>query len=112
MTQAELQDLIEEQLADCEPEQVATFEKYRIPLREAPIRRYGKLEHVFIVAERRDEVMYYEDVEHGFNFSPVDAEGRILEHWCNQDELKHALWHWMGRPQAGKFGPAQPLPTE
>jgi hypothetical protein len=46
------------------------------------------------VARKGDEVMYFEDVEDGFNFSPISAEGKILEHWCNQDELQHALRRW------------------
>ena len=48
----------------------------------------------------------------GFNFSPVDAEGKILQHWCNQDELTIALWHWMGRPQEDRLGPAEPVPDD
>lgn len=109
MTQAELEQLIEEQLADCEPEQRDTFEKYRVPLRRVPIERYGKQERVFIVAQCGDEAMYYEDIEHGFNFSPLDTDGRILQHWCNQDELKYAIWRWMGHPGKFRAGPAEPL---
>ena len=60
---------------------------------------HGKLEHVFIVARRGEEVMHFEDIDEGFNFSPIDAEGKMLQHWCNQYELTYALWHWMGRPQ-------------
>lgn len=112
ITRAELEELIQEQLDECELEQKATFEKYRVLLRQAPIERYGKLEHVFFVARNNDEVMYYEDVEEGFNFSPINADGKILEHWCNQDELKHALWHWMGHPQKYRLGPAEPLSME
>ena len=108
----ELEEIIREDLALCKPEQRAVFEKYRVPLRRAPIERYGKLEYVFIVAQRGDEVMYFEDVEEGFNFSPVDSEGKILQHWCNQDELTFALWHWMGKPQQYRLGPAEPVPTD
>jgi hypothetical protein len=106
----ELEQIIREDLAACTPEQQAVFEQYRVPLRRAPIERYGKLEHVFIVAQRDDEVMYFEDIDEGFNFSPIDADGKILQHWCNQDELTYALWHWMGRPQEYRLGPAEPVP--
>jgi hypothetical protein len=49
---------------------------------------------VFIVAKNGAEAMYYEDVEEGFNFSPISENGEILEPGWNQDELKYALWRW------------------
>ncbi len=112
ITKRKLEDLICTQLPECTPEQKDAFEKYRVPFRQAAIERYGKSERVFVVAQRGNEVMYYEDVEQGFNFSPEDAEGKILEHWCDQDELKHALWHWTGRPKQGRRGPAKPPSSE
>ena len=68
-----------------------------------PIVRYGQPESVIIVARRDNEVIYWEDVEEGFNASPVDENGTILEHWCNQDQLGHALNAWVeGRSLPGK----------
>jgi hypothetical protein len=66
---------------------------------------------VFVVAARQgDEVIYWEDVEEGFNVSPVGEGGRILEHLCNQDELRHALNAWIdGRERSTKLGPAVPI---
>jgi predicted esterase YcpF (UPF0227 family) len=92
---AELEDLLSQQLTDCEPELVAVFETYKVAPFRAPIDRYGREESVFVVARKGDEVLYFEDVEDGFNFSPISPHGKILEHWCNQDELKHALRRWM-----------------
>ncbi len=112
ITEDELAELIRQQFTECEPDQRATFEQYRVALRRAPIMRYGKHEKVFVVAQRGNEVLYFEDVEDGFNFSPVDADGRILEHWCDQDELRHALWHWMGRRKSSRLGPAEPTTEE
>jgi len=111
-TQKELEVIIREQLAVCTPMQRETFGKYRVPMQRVVIQRYGKTEYVFVVAQRGQEAMYYEDIEEGFNFSPLDADGNILEHWCSQDELKYALWHWMGRPQQYRAGPAEPIDTE
>jgi hypothetical protein len=34
---------------------------------------------VFVVARNRDQVIYYEDVEDGFNVSLISPEGWILE---------------------------------
>lgn len=94
ITADEMQSLIDEQLLECTDKQRIIFAQYRVPLRPTPLMRYGQLEEVFVVAQRGDEVMYYEDVEDGFNFSPLTADGKIAEHWCNQDELKYALVHW------------------
>jgi hypothetical protein len=96
ITAQELQSFIDEQLPECTDAQREIFERYRVPLRPAPLERYGKLESVLIVAQRGNEVMYYEDVDEGFNFSPLETDGRIAQHWCNQDELKHALIRWQG----------------
>ena len=51
----------------------------------------GLIEDVYVVARRGDEVMYYEDVEEGFNISPAPSDGMPLMHWCYQDDLQVAL---------------------
>jgi predicted esterase YcpF (UPF0227 family) len=109
----EVRKIVEADLTACDLQQQATFETYATELQYAPIDRYGKEERVVVVAKKGDEVIYYEDVEEGFNISPISAEGRILEHWCNQDELGFALNAWIeGRPHPGKVGPAQPIPQQ
>lgn len=68
------------------------------------------MEHAIVVARRVDEVIYWEDVEGGFNISPIGPDGRILEHWCNQDELRLALNAWIeGRARTVRLGPAEPI---
>jgi hypothetical protein len=68
------------------------------------------LESVVVVARRQDEVIYWEDVEESFNRSPVSTEGKILEHWCNQDELRFALNSWIeGRPTTVLIKPKVPV---
>ncbi|HVK56027.1 MAG TPA: hypothetical protein VM532_13485 [Burkholderiales bacterium] len=94
ITEPELQELIENQLLECSVEQRVVFEKFKVPFQKAQIRRSGTLEEVFIVAKNGAEAMYYEDVEEGFNFSPISEDGEILEPGWNQDELKYALWYW------------------
>jgi len=50
--------------------------------------------------------MYWEDVEEGFNTSPIGSDGMILEHRCNQDELCQALGYWApGQPSGEKLSP-------
>ena len=42
---------------------------------------------VVVVARKGDEIIDWEDFEEGSKVSPVATDGRVLEHWCNQDEL-------------------------
>lgn len=90
----ELEEIIDKQLSECFPEFIEIFNKYIIPLQLSPIVRYKRLEAVFIVARNQNGVLYYEDVEEGFNFSPINEDGMILEHWCNQDSLRIAIHKW------------------
>ena len=91
----EVKNIVETDLANCDGEQLTIFRRYAVDAHLAPILRCGRMESVVIVARNRNEVIYWEDVEEGFNVAPIAEDGRILEHWCNQDELKHALNAWI-----------------
>ena len=105
-----LQKIIEGDLKECDDEQVSAFKKYAVEPYAAPILRYDEMENAVVVARRGDEVIYWEDVEEGFNLSPVSPNGQILEHWCNQDELRFALNAWIeGRARPIRLGPAMPI---
>ncbi len=91
----EVKKVIQDDLPACDAEQLAAFERYSVEPCLFPIHRYGRLETVVVVARKQNEVMYWEDVEEGFNISPVAQDGQILEHWCNQDELRFALNNWV-----------------
>jgi len=106
----EVNEIVSKDLKDCDEQQLAAFEKYRVEPFSAPIVQYGQTESVVVVPRNGDQVIYYEDVEDGFNLSPISSDGRVLEHWCNQDELRLALNAWIeGRRLWGKFGPAVPI---
>ena len=91
---------VQKDLAACDAEQKAIFHRYFVEPHTTPILRYGRIETVIVVARRGSEVVYWEDVEEGFNTSPVNDEGTIVEHWCNQDTLGMALNRWIeGRPR-------------
>lgn len=106
----EVNEIVASDLKACDSEQLAAFKKFRVQPFVAPIMRYGNMESVVVVAGNGDQVIYYEDVEDGFNVSPLNPEGQVLEHWCNQDELRFALNAWInGRGLTGRFGPAVPV---
>ncbi len=106
----EVKDIVKTDLANCDEQQLAVFRQYAVVPYVAPIVRYGEEETVVVVARKGEEVIYWEDSEEGFNVSPIAQDGRILEHWCNQDELRHALNAWIdGRERSTKLGPAVPI---
>jgi hypothetical protein len=111
-TKDEVEAIIAADLRECTAAQRETWKRYCVPLRSAPIERYGKSEHVFIVAQRGNEVLYWEDVEEGFNFSELGPNGEILEHSCNQDGLQYALNKWTKGSgfHDQRRGPAEPVP--
>jgi hypothetical protein len=91
----QVKQIVQKDLAACDEKQAAALQKYAVEAHLAPILRYGKMESVVVVARREDEVIYWEDVEEGFNVSPVDTDGRVLNHFCNQDALGLALNAWI-----------------
>ena len=93
VTAKELDALVTTQLADCSPEQHELFERYKVVPYLVPIDRQGKTEAVFVVAKTGDMVLYYEDVEEGFNISPLSHDGSIATPGYEQWELRHALGH-------------------
>ena len=90
----EVQQIVERDLINCSPEQVGLFERYRIQPHLAPIVRSGNLESVVVIAQRREQVMYWEDIEEGSEVSPIDSSGRIFEPGFNQNDLAVALDAW------------------
>jgi len=59
-------------------------------------------------------VVWYNDIEHGFNRSQYLKFGQIPQdgYWCNQDDLEVQIKQLMdfvatGRDAAGRFGPPQ-----
>ncbi len=106
----QVRDTVVHDLRRANAEQVETYNRVVVEPFRAPLLRYGIEESVGVVARKGDEVIYYEDVEEGFNISPISQDGRILEHWCNQDDLGVALNRWIeGRHRYGLVWRARPL---
>ncbi len=59
------------------------------------------------------QVIWYNDIEDGFNVSRYVREGRIEEYWCNQDDLRDLLSCLCDRINVGtvqgKLGPPGPI---
>lgn len=91
ITEIELLALLERELSNCTIEQQNVFSTYRVEPYKVPIHRLGKLEDVFVVAELPIGVVYYEDIEEGFEFDSLGPDSAIPKQGCNQYELRHVL---------------------
>ena len=91
ISESELKELIDRELKNCTAEQQNLFARYRVAFYKIPIHRLGNLEEVFVIAEVASGVIYYEDVEEGFEFDRVGEDGAIGTQGCNQFELRHVL---------------------
>jgi hypothetical protein len=89
---AELEDVLSKELAECIPEQRAFFERHRVPFYKVPIHRLGGTDEVFVIAEFPNGVVYYEDIEEGFEFDILGPDGAIPAQGCNQYKLTHMLY--------------------
>jgi hypothetical protein len=53
---------------------------------------YGEMGGGFwVVGIFGHQVIWYNDIEEGFNISDYKIFGEIEDYWCNQDELVHVL---------------------
>jgi hypothetical protein len=87
-TRAEVKQILIRGAETCDIEQKEALDRYGVEPCVAPIVRYGRCESVLVVARKDNEVIYWEDVEEGFNLSPVDERARspntfaIRTHWA------------------------------
>jgi hypothetical protein len=106
-----LNELIAEELAEATAKDRALFALATIAPEKWQLSPWGDLGGGFwVVAVMEDRVLWYNDIEEGFNVSRFVTRGTIpsTEYWCNQDKLRWALPALEGKPQA-KFGPPEPL---
>ena len=68
----------------------------------------------WVVAIFGKTVIWFNDIEEGFNRSSYATYGTISDYWCNQDELESTLQHILdeikeGLPSGGYAGPPDPI---
>ena len=93
-SESEVSAIVEQDLSDCTEAEREFFERTRVvPFRRHQIARGALIEHVFAVAAWRDVVVFWEDVEEGFEVARVDSDGVIREYGASQWEIRHAINH-------------------
>jgi hypothetical protein len=116
---AELQGEINEALGRMNATQRKLWDVIRITPEKWQQDPYGKEGGGFwVVALIGTSVVWYNDIEEGFNRSRYSRYGFIDDYWCNQDELEWAIQALLKLIETGedtgRFGPPQTLdlPTE
>ncbi len=99
ITADDLSLLINEQLLACTDEQRAYFQGSRVPFFEVGIERFGEIEKVFGVARVGERVVYYDDMEKGFEVAALDEKGAIKEQGMNHYTLATLLEILMTAPR-------------
>ncbi len=96
ITDEEFSGLFAEQYDELDREEKDLFDRHRVGPWKAVIRRSEQAgdEPVFVVAEADGGVLYFDDVEYGFNISGVDNNGRITTPGGSQNTLKGAVVEW------------------
>ena len=95
----EVEGLLEAEVAVLHPKHRSMFDAMRVPLRQVPVSSAGG-EHVFVVAEHQDKILYFSDVEDGWEITEPDEHGGIAERGGNQFQLGHIMWQVFGDPDA------------
>ncbi len=101
LSRAELDALIVGDLAACSGRQLAIYAATAIPpvkWRQSPWGDEGG--GFWAVAVLGSKVLWYNDIEEGFNVSRFEEYGRIPDdgYWCNDDPLMWALTNLAAEP--------------
>jgi hypothetical protein len=110
ISEADLKALVARDLARASSEQEQFFGKVAVPPTKWVLSPWGDLGGGFwVVALLEDRVLWYNDIEDGFNVSRFATLGTIPdgEYWCNQDELRWALDALAGKSTV-KIGALEP----
>ena len=116
ITEEQIWDKINEAWKRMTPPQRNLWEVIRIDPEKWKQEPWGKEGNGFwVVAIFGKTVVWYNDIEDGFNRSSYTNYGEIKEYWCNQNELELIVQHILneikdGYPSGGYCGPPEPLP--
>ncbi len=92
----EVQRFLNSAIEGLSPEHKEAFEGVQIPLRQIPV--VDTCETVFAVADLGEGIVYYDDIEDGWEVGQLDESGKLQKRGWSQFELFHILnqlpWKW------------------
>jgi hypothetical protein len=115
ITEAEIWDKINESYGRMSPEQQRLWEMIKVVPEKWSQHPYGDLGNGFwVVAIMGNTVIWFNDIEDGFNRSTFGEYNEIQEYRCNQDELEWVIQGLLNQQRDGYdssfyLGPPQPV---
>lgn len=91
-SEVEIWDMIDKSCSRMTAQQKKLWETIKIdPVKwqQDPYGDEGK--GFWVVALIGKTVIWFNDIEEGFNLSTYSEIGKINEYWCDQDDLEHAI---------------------
>ncbi|CBJ39817.1 hypothethical protein (plasmid) [Ralstonia solanacearum CMR15] len=92
---SELEALLVKALGACSREQREAFDAHRVPPYQVKAWRANVIETLFVVAKFHAGIVYYDDVEEGFEIARLASDGSLHLQSASQDPLKLVL-HRLG----------------
>lgn len=86
-----LENEVTSQCKDMNDEELAYFNKIRVPLESVKIERWGNTESVFVVAKAGAAIIFYEDIEEGFEITELSEQGAISDYGASQFTLQQVI---------------------
>ena len=87
----ELENEIAFQCKEMSDDELAYFNKIRVKLEPIKIERCGNTETVFVVAKAGAAIIFYEDIEEGFEITELNEQGVISCYGANQFTLQQII---------------------
>jgi len=115
ISESKLWDEINGAEARMSPQQDRVWAAIRVDPQKWQLQPWGAPGNGFwVVAILGQVVLWYNDIEDGFNCSRYSEHGVISDYWCNQHDLEHAVQRLInmietGRPLDGAMGPPRVL---
>ena len=103
-----MHELVVQSLAEATSAERAFFERVAVAPAKWALSPWGDLGGGFwVVAQMDDRVLWYTDIEDGFNVSRFETRGAIPsnEYWCIQDDLRWTLERLAGKLIVGFASP-------
>lgn len=87
----ELENVIAFQCKDMNEVELTYFNKIKVTLELVKIVRCGKAESVFLVAKEGSAIVFYDDIEEGFEIAEPNENGAISDYGASQFTLKQVI---------------------
>jgi hypothetical protein len=113
ISESDLWDLINRDLDKMTIAQRRLWDRIQVSPQKWQLHPWGDCGGGFwIVGILGSTVVWYNDIEDGFNRSHYSQHGIIRDYWCNQDELRWTIQMLLneittGQPSGGYAGPPQ-----